>query len=108
METTKRGNMDECENNENLEIVEMLIKRQAWAEIINKYVKCNFRGANPELCDIDGLTPLMIGAEKGHKHVVNILVENGAKLDTQDKDDQTFFHICAEYNQSDIIKVNKL
>ena len=26
-ETTKRGNMDECENNENLEIVEMLIKR---------------------------------------------------------------------------------
>ena len=63
------------------------------------------REANPELCDVDGLTPLMIAAEKGHMGVVNLLVENGAKLDIQDKDDQTFFHICAEYNQSDIIKV---
>ena len=54
---------------------------------------------------MDGLTPLMIAAEKGHTGVVNLLVENGAKLDIQDKDDHTFFHICAEYNQSDIIKV---
>ena len=66
------------------------------------------REANPELCDVDGLTPLMIAAEKGHMGVVNLLVENGAKLDIQDKDDQTFFHICAEYNQSDIIKVKRL
>lgn len=57
------------------------------------------------MCDIDGLTPLMIAAEKGYTGVVNLLVENGAKLDIQDKDDQTFFHICAEYNQADIIKV---
>ena len=57
------------------------------------------------MCDIDGLTPLMIAAEKGHTGVVNLLVENGAKLDIQDKDDKTFFHICAEYNQADIIKV---
>ena len=63
------------------------------------------REANPELCDIDGLTPLMIAAEKGYTGVVNLLVENGAQLDVQDKDDQTFFHICAEYNQADIIKV---
>ena len=54
---------------------------------------------------MDGLTPLMIAAEKGHTGVVNLLMENGAKLDIQDKDDHTFFHICAEYNQSDIIKV---
>ena len=47
----------------------------------------------------------MIAAEKGHTGVVNLLVENGAKLDIQDKDDKTFFHICAEYNQADIIKV---
>ena len=57
------------------------------------------------MCDIDGLTPLMIAAEKGYTGVVNLLVENGAKLDIQDKDDKTFFHICAEYNQADIIKV---
>ena len=57
---------------------------------------------------MDGLTPLMIAAEKGHMGVVNLLVENGAKLDIQDKDDQTFFHICAEYNQSDIIKVKMM
>ena len=57
---------------------------------------------------MDGLTPLLIAAEKGHMGVVNLLVENGAKLDIQDKDDQTFFHICAEYNQSDIIKVKMM
>ena len=51
---------------------------------------------------------MMIAAEKGHMGVVNLLVENGAKLDIQDKDDQTFFHICAEYNQSDIIKVKMM
>ena len=72
---------------------------------IYQYNLLCYREANPELCDVDGLTPLMIAAEKGHMGVVNLLVENGAKLDIQDKDDQTFFHICAEYNQSDIIKV---
>ena len=47
----------------------------------------------------------MIAAEKGHDNIVQILVQAGAKLDIQDKDDHTFFHICAAYGQPDIIKM---
>ena len=63
------------------------------------------RGADLDTWDIEGLTPLMIAAEKGHKNVIALLVEAGAKLDIQDKDDHTLFHICAAFGQPEIIKV---
>ena len=47
----------------------------------------------------------MIAAEKGHSKVVNLLVEAGAQMDTQDKDDKTFFHIAAAAGHPHIIKV---
>ena len=47
----------------------------------------------------------MIAAKKGHKNVVALLVGAEAKLDIQDKDDHTLFHICAAYGQPEIIKV---
>ena len=63
------------------------------------------READLNLWDIDGWTPLMIAAEKGHSKVVNLLVEAGALMDTQDKDDKTFFHIAAAAGHPHIIKV---
>ena len=63
------------------------------------------RGADLDTCDIQGVTPLMIAAKKGHKNVVALLVGAEAKLDIQDKDDHTLFHICAAYGQPEIIKV---
>ena len=54
---------NETENTENLEIVELLMEQ----------------GADVDLWDIDGLTPVMIAAEKGHMYVVQSLVKNGAR-----------------------------
>ena len=56
---------------------------------------------------MDGITPLMIAAEKGHKNVVDMLVRNQAKLDKQDKDDHNVFHICAAYGRPEIVKVKQ-
>ena len=50
----------------------------------------------------------MIAAEKGHSKVVNLLVEAGAQMDTQDKDDKTFFHIAAAAGHPHIIKVTNI
>ena len=47
----------------------------------------------------------MIAGQKGHYNVVQLLVTSGARLDIQDKNDRTFFHICAEYGQHKIIKM---
>ena len=37
--------------------------------------------------------------------MVQLLVTSGARLDIQDKNDHTFFHVCAEYGQHKIIKM---
>ena len=37
--------------------------------------------------------------------MVKLLVNSGARLDIQDKSDHTFFHVCAEYGQHQIIKM---
>ena len=54
---------NETENSENLEIVDMLMEH----------------GADVDIWDIDGLTPVMIAAEKGHMYVVQSLVKHGAR-----------------------------
>ena len=47
----------------------------------------------------------MIAGQKGHHNVVKLLVNSGARLDIQDKSDRTFFHVCAELGQHEIIKM---
>ena len=54
---------NETEDSENLEIVELLIEH----------------GADVDIWDIAGLTPVMIAADKGHMYVVQCLVKNGAR-----------------------------
>ena len=64
-----------------------------------------FRGCDLNKWDVDGFTPVMIAGQKGHHNVVQLLVSSGARLDIQDKNDHTFFHVCAEYGQHKIIKM---
>ena len=66
-----------------------------------------FRGANLDLWDVEGYTPLMIAAIKGHRNVVKYLFESGANLEHVDKNDHSIFHLCAQYDRHDIIKVCK-
>ena len=71
--------------------------------LLEKYF--HFRGCDLNKWDVDGFTPVMIAGQKGHHNVVQLLVNSGARLDIQDKNDHTFFHVCAEYGQHKIIKM---
>ncbi len=46
-------------------------------------------GADPNLPDKEGRTPLMFAAEKGKRFIVDLLLDNGAKVDQRDKKGQT-------------------
>lgn len=39
------------------------------------------QGCNPNVCRIDGASPLWIAAQMGHDHIVRILLKNGAYVD---------------------------
>jgi len=62
------------------------------AEVKRLVVDC---GANPNIQDKDGYTPLHYAAWKGHLKVVELLLEHGANPNIQDKDGYTPLHYAA-------------
>lgn len=46
-------------------------------------------GGNIDACNADGQTPLMLAAQKGHRELIQLAVEGGAKLDLQDNTGKT-------------------
>lgn len=38
-------------------------------------------GADPNVCRIDGASPLWIAAQMGHDHIVRLLLKSGARID---------------------------
>lgn len=38
-------------------------------------------GGDPNVCRIDGASPLWIASQMGHDHVVRVLLKNGALVD---------------------------
>lgn len=55
------------------------------------------KGANLNIKSLDGTTPLMIAAEKGHIDIVKFLVENGARVDEKNKNGESAFEIAKKY-----------
>ena len=60
------------------------------------------------LCDVDcrndrGMTALMIAANNGHKHVVDVLVAHYCKLDVQSNNGETALMIAAHLGHKDIL-----
>lgn len=39
-------------------------------------------GAHPDVCRNDGATPLWIAAQMGHDHIVRMLLQHGARVDS--------------------------
>ncbi|PRP85237.1 hypothetical protein PROFUN_07007 [Planoprotostelium fungivorum] len=46
----------------------------------------------------DGVTPLMIAAQNGHKNIIQLLLNNGADLDLVDEEGSTVLHYSATGN----------
>ena len=59
-------------------------------------------GADPSLPNSNGHTPLMLGAAKGHKAMVELLIDRGAEVDAVElKKGGTAFHLACSSNQPD-------
>ena len=50
-------------------------------------------------------TPLLLAAVEGNSESVNILLENGADIYVQDKEDKTVLYWAAAQNHQNVLKV---
>jgi len=64
-------------------------------------------GANVDLWDKDGLSPLLVAAREGHDDCVATLVELGAKIQMVDNDERSVLHYAAEYDHPKVVKVSR-
>ncbi|KAI5621076.1 protein TANC1 isoform X1, partial [Silurus asotus] len=62
-----------------------------------------FPGASLTSVDKEGLTPLSWACLKGHKNVVQFLVEKGAVIDHSDKNGRTPLDLAAFYGDAEIV-----
>lgn len=58
--------------------------------------------------DKEGLTPLSWACLKGHKNVVQFLVEKGAVIDHTDKNGRTPLDLAAFYGDAEIVSQQNL
>lgn len=61
------------------------------------------QGASLTSMDKEGLTPLSWACLKGHKNVVQFLVEKGAVIDHTDKNGRTPLDLAAFYGDAEIV-----
>ena len=63
------------------------------------------QGAEINLGDNDGVTPIMIATIKGHTEVVRFLMQGGASLVERDVKDHTILHFAAMNNRQEVLSV---
>lgn len=85
------GSIDNIEENGNKEIVELLLKQ----------------GANANLQNEDGYTALLIAVSSGNKEIVQLLLENGADINIKNIDGKTAWSLAEERNYSKIVDLLK-
>lgn len=68
-----------------------------------EYFYGGFLGADISSLDKEGLTALSWACLKGHKSVVQYLVEKDATIDQTDKNGRTPLDLAAFYGDSDIV-----
>lgn len=63
------------------------------------------QGADVNVRDIDGNTPLHIAAEFGYINIAKLLIANRAKINIKNNDNETPLHIAAEKGHRNIVKL---
>ncbi|XP_041346726.1 ankyrin repeat, PH and SEC7 domain containing protein secG-like, partial [Gigantopelta aegis] len=63
------------------------------------------KGANLELVNKVGSTPVMLAAKKGHKDIVLILTQKGANLEVVNKEGSTPVMLAAKKGHKDIVLI---
>jgi ankyrin repeat protein len=67
--------------------------------------KCVKGGADVNVYNANGRTPIMFAAEEGHVDAINVLVELGAGVNTPDNDGSTPIIIAAQDGHVDVIRL---
>ena len=70
-------------------------------------------GADPNIADVDGATPLMAASKQGHLHIVRLFIERGLDVTIEDTNGNTAsFHALSAIMRSnpyqDIDKIDRL
>jgi len=81
--------------------------------LINAVINGNFdkvktllsSGANINIADNNGSTPLYIASKKGHINIVETLLSSGANINLADKEGKTALQIAKEKKKTEIIKL---
>ena len=64
-----------------------------------------FSGANFQLSDLDGNSPVMVAASNGYKDIVNYLQESGADMKKVNRKDLNILHLSAQFDRYDVIQM---
>lgn len=63
-------------------------------------------GAPIEAKDKDNFTPLLLAVCYGHAKAVKLLIDKGADISVEDKNDRTAIYLAAEENKLDVLEVH--
>lgn len=71
---------------------------------VNRVIELLGRGADPNFADLDGLTPVMIAAQKGSRSLFELLVQHGAAIDAVDRKGWGIIHHASARGHTDFIR----
>lgn len=69
-------------------------------DIVEILLRC---GANPNAKFSDNMTPLIVAVNKGHRSIVQLLIDNGAKISNDERD--TPLHLAALFGHEEIMEI---
>jgi ankyrin repeat protein/Mg-chelatase subunit ChlD len=80
-----------------------------WMAACNRHIdivsELLFLGADPNICNLKGDSPLIPCCQKGSDSIVQILLEGGAKLDVYNKNRDNPILICCRTGQAKILEI---
>ncbi|KAG8199145.1 hypothetical protein JTE90_015980 [Oedothorax gibbosus] len=79
----------------NEDILKEIIARLPQSQL---QIACNKQAAN-------GWSPLLYACDSGNPHIVELLLQNGARVDVFDADGRAGLHLAAEHGHADVIEI---